>query len=450
MNILGEFKGQLWDYQQEDADYAVSRGDLLFGHKTGLGKTPMTLYAATKFGGSRILITGTKSALATWLAEVPKWTEGTPVYIGGKKCNPDKLWEEATTRGKSGIWLISHRRFANYMLKWQNSKKPSWDTLIEDEAHKSKNRNTDLFEGLKKIDVAHRLLASATPVSRGAQDMWAHLNQLDPTGFSSFWRFANEHCWVNKDTYGTSIEGVKDPKKLRELLKKYYRSRRYEDVKKSMPPVRRQPVTVYMGTEQERLYNKLAKDMLLMEGENLIISSGKLAVDVRLRQMALCPQVLDPSFPRGAAVDYLMDEIPTDDQHTVIFSISKAVLDNVAYHLAEQGVKCFRLHGGMEPDEVIEEVTKFKEARGTMLCTIAFAQSFALDTVGRAYVIGIDPDPINNLQAEGRLRRANSVLVEGGVLVRYIIVADTREEDFKDIVNRKIEEVSRFIPDYVS
>lgn len=83
-----------------------------------------------------------------------------------------------------------------------------------------------------------------------------------------------------------------------------------------------------------------------------------------------------------------------------------------------------------------------------MLCTIAFAQSFSLDTVGRAYVLGIDPDPINNIQAEGRLRRGNSKLGPEGVLVNYIVIKNTREEDFKGIVNEKTDTVGDFFPGY--
>jgi superfamily II DNA/RNA helicase len=271
---------------------------------------------------------------------------------------------------------------------------------------------------------------------------------MDPKNFSSYWRFVSEYCFVEKGSYGTSIEGTRNKEQLKELLRSYYTTRRYADVKEQMPPLRRQLVELEMEPEQTKLYNEMQKTMMLVGEESLVLASGALARDTRLRQIALCPQSLSLDFPVGAGVEYLMEEIPAEDQHTVVFSVYKQVLYVVKKQLESQGVKCFILQGGMEPNEIVEEVRRFKESGGTMLCTIAFAQSFALDTVSRAYVLGLDPDPINNIQAEGRLRRGDSDLGPEGVLVRYIIIKGTREEDFKEIVNTKISNIEKFMPNY--
>ena len=445
--ILGNFKGTPWPYQKEDGNLLIRRGSLILGHKTGLGKTFISLYGASAFGGERIFITGTKSSLATWLTEVPRWTDGTPMYLGVKTKDLKGEWAKMLMKGQPGIWLMTHSMFQLYMAK-HLGKKPWFNTLIEDECHKSKNKNTLLFKALKGVEADHRILASATPTSRGAQDIWAHLNQIDPKNFTSYWRFVNEYCFVDKGAYGTEVEGTRNKEQLRELLKKYYATRRYQDVKAQMPPLRRQVVELEMEPEQVKLYNEMQKTMMLVGEESLVLASGALARDTRLRQIALCPHSLSSDYPVGAGVEYLMEEIPAEDQHTVIFSVYKQVLYSTRKALESQGVKCFMLQGGMEPNEIVEEVRRFKESGGTMLCTIAFAQSFALDTVARAYVLGLDPDPINNIQAEGRLRRGDSNLGPEGVLVRYIIIKGTREEDFKEIVNTKLSNIEKFMPNY--
>lgn len=446
--ILGTFKGEPWPYQQEDADLLIRRGDLMLGHKTGLGKTFISLKGVCEFGSDRLLITGTKSSLATWLTEIPKWTEGSPMYLGVKTPKLQEEWQLACQKGRPGIWLLTHSMFQQFVHKNKSYKKPAWGSVIVDEAHKARNRTKLLHKALKAIDADHRIEASATFASKGAQDIYAPLNRIDPKMFPSYWKFVNTFCFVEDTPYGKSVFGTRNAKQLRALLKDYYVTRKYSDVKGQMPPLRRQVVPLMMDTEQDRLYRKMEKDLILDEGERLIIAPGSLSRDVRLRQIALAPQVLDPSFPMGAGIEYLMEEIPAEDQHTVVFSQFKEVLYKVRDALSSQGVKCFMLQGGMEPDEVVREVARFKEVGGTMLCTIAFAQSFSLDTVGRAYVLGIDPDPVNNIQAEGRLRRGNSNLGPEGVLVRYIVVKNTREEDFKGIVNEKTDTINDFFPGY--
>lgn len=447
MSILGNFKGIPWDYQQEDSNITVAhKGRMLLGHQTGLGKTFISLHALSRLSPERLIITGTNSALSVWLSEVPLWTDGQVQYISRKKNNVEKLWGEAIQKDRPGIWLINHAMF-QIMAEKTNPKLLRWDAIIEDEAHKSKNRKTLLHKAMKKIDTNACIMASATPASRGAQDMWAHLNILDPKRFSSYWRFVNRYCYVENSMYGTQIEGTRNKAELKELLKDYYIRRRYEDVKTQLPPLRRQVIELEMTTEQEKVYRQLSDTMMLETEERFILTPGVLSQIQRQRQLALCPRSLSRELPLGSGVEYILDEVTPEDNHVVIFSIAAKVLEVIREELIKAGVKCFSLRGGMEPDEVVEEVRKFKEQRGTMLCTIAFAQSFALDTVDRAYVIGADADPTNNIQAEGRLRRGNSIQMEG-VLVKYLIIIGTKEEDFRNIINTKINTVRDFIPLY--
>ncbi|MEM3041555.1 MAG: hypothetical protein QXG97_05985 [Nitrososphaerota archaeon] len=82
-----------------------------------------------------------------------------------------------------------------------------------------------------------------------------------------------------------------------------------------------------------------------------------------------------------------------------------------------------------------------------MLCTIDFAQSFSLDTVETAYMLGFDWDPNDNLQAEGRLRRLNSPTATP-CLVRYIVLTGTVYDHVKDVVNGKVWTTSQFLQTY--
>lgn len=333
-------------------------------------------------------------------------------------------------------------------------KKPHFDMVIVDEAHKMKNRKSQLFGVLGDIESKGLLLLTATPASRGAQDMWAYLNALNPKYFSSYWRFVNTFCFVDDSGYGKEIYGTRNAQVLKETLKGYYIKRTYEEVKSQLPPLRRESIELEMDLVQEKLYTDFDSDMVLVRPtEGILVAPGDLAKLSRLRQLALCPRVLDAAYPLGVCVDTLLEELEEteqSDRHVVVFSVYSKILEVIGEELVRRNIPYEFLKGGLEPQEVNERVARFKTGRKVMLCVLTFAQSFALDTVRFAYVIGADFDPINNIQAEGRLRRGDSDLPPEGVLVKYLYPKNTREMVTKDIINGKVVTVRQFLGDYGS
>jgi len=459
--ILGEFKGTPWDYQQEDSDSIVKAGwRMILGHRTGLGKTFISLHAASRMSNCQsMLITGIKSSIAVWMLEVPKWTHGEVKYISRvQKDGYDRFLR--CVSGEPGVWLINHSLLRNYMARYQREfhlkkfKKPRFDMIIVDEAHKMKNRKSQLFDTVRDMDSRGLLFLTATPASRGAQDMWAYLHLLDPKYFPSYWQFVNTFCFVEETNWGKDVYGTRNAEALKRTLQGCYIKRTYEEVKSQLPPLRREAIELEMDPVQERLCREFDDRMILERPtEGLLVASGDLAKLSRLRQLALCPRVLDNEYPLGTCVDGLLEELQDMDpseRHIVVFSVYSRVLEVIGEELVRCDIPYEFLRGGLEPDEVNEKVARFKEKRKVMLCVLTFAQSFALDTVRFAYVIGADFDPINNIQAEGRLRRGDSDLPPEGVLIKYMYPKDTREMATKDIINGKVVTVRQFLEDYGS
>lgn len=433
---------------------------MILGHRTGLGKTFISLHATSRMPNCRsVLITGIKSSIAVWMLEVPKWTHGEVKYISRVQVDGYDRFLRCVS-GESGVWLINHSLLRNYMTRYQKEfhlkkfKKPHFDMVIVDEAHKMKNRKSQLFGVLGDIESKGLLLLTATPASRGAQDMWAYLNALNPKYFSSYWRFVNTFCFVDDSGYGKEIYGTRNAQVLKETLKGYYIKRTYEEVKSQLPPLRRESIELEMDLVQEKLYTDFDSDMVLVRPtEGILVAPGDLAKLSRLRQLALCPRVLDAAYPLGVCVDTLLEELEEteqSDRHVVVFSVYSKILEVIGEELVRRNIPYEFLKGGLEPQEVNERVARFKTGRKVMLCVLTFAQSFALDTVRFAYVIGADFDPINNIQAEGRLRRGDSDLPPEGVLVKYLYPKNTREMVTKDIINGKVVTVRQFLGDYGS
>ncbi|XP_043540240.1 chromodomain-helicase-DNA-binding protein 8-like, partial [Chiloscyllium plagiosum] len=58
-----------------------------------------------------------------------------------------------------------------------------WRCVIIDEAHRLKNRNCKLLEGLKLMDLEHKVLLTGTPLQNTVEELFSLLNFLEPTQF---------------------------------------------------------------------------------------------------------------------------------------------------------------------------------------------------------------------------------------------------------------------------
>ena len=67
-----------------------------------------------------------------------------------------------------------------------------WRVVIIDEAHRLKNRNCKLLEGLKSLDLEHRVLLTGTPLQNSVEELFSLLNFLEPTTFPSHIAFLQQ------------------------------------------------------------------------------------------------------------------------------------------------------------------------------------------------------------------------------------------------------------------
>lgn len=443
-------------YQREDASFVAKYGRGILGHKTGLGKTLISLLAWKLMGEPQpvLIITG-KSGLSVWPDEIGKWVwpevsqdtvENATIYHGHGP-RRDASWKAAKTLDK-GIWLTNYHLFREDFLRHPHLITKQWGLVIMDEAHKARNRKTDTYKAVSRIKARHKIFLSATIAGRGPQDVWTVLNMLDPGLFGSYWKFVNTFCYTERNPWGgTEIIGTRNAEALRNMMRgRFYRTRTYEEVAPELPTVTRQPVLIDMDPVQRELYDRLKEEFILDLPDQLVMTPTVLANITRLRQMCVCPQLLDPSLPIGASFTALAEAIE-DDPHTVVFTPFRAVMPILQAYLERSGYgPVFQLYGGMEPEDVKERSRQFKDARGIMLCTVDFAQSFALDTVRTGNFLGFSWDPNANEQAEGRLRRLDTKHRDP-IFIRYFINRGSVEEDAREVVNGKVYTVSQFMQD---
>jgi len=441
-------------FQKEDADFAARNDSVVLGHQTGLGKTFISLLAWSKWPkANKALICGTLGSMATWYKVLSRWGGITPKFIQGRS---DPLWAEALA-SREGVYMCTYMTFL-YGMKTVLRGKPRFDILVNDELHRMMRTRNQMWKAFKRLDFDHYLGLSATWASRGPQDCFPVLNLVNHQSFPSYWRYVNTWCYVEKTTYGTEVFGIRNAENLRKMLhERYYRGRTWPEVggqfrqglHAESDPVMRRVEEIPMGKQQIKLIQQLDQDMIAELGLDRVVTPNSLALLTRKLQMAISPKILMPSAEYGGVIDWMVNTIQ-DDPHTVVFcpfreglSVLRQALIDDKY--PDQKIYVFR--GGMRPDEINEQVLSWKASKGVALCTIAFAQSFDLDTTDTAYMLGFDWDPNNNYQAEGRLRRFDSI-IQTPCMVRYIVPEGSDYHEVMGVIDGKVTNVREFLVGY--
>lgn len=449
MNVLSPAIEEAWKvavpFQVEDAEFAIKYDSSVMGHKTGLGKTFMAMLAWSRWkGANKALILGTLGSMATWDRLLQKWGGVKPRFVQGIS---DPGWDEFITC-RSGVFMCTYQSFLWNMKKVLRGK-PHIDVLINDELHKVMRTRNATWKAIKRLDFDHYLGLSATWASRGPQDIYPVMNLVNHRTFSSYWRWVQTWCYVERvEGMGTQIWGVRNEANLQKMLwERYYRMRAWRDVGNQFrtgsnnqdEPVIRRPEVVPMGKQQAKLIQDLDRDMMVMLGNEMVVTPNSLALLTRKLQMAVSPKILLPSAEYGYPVEWLANKI-ADDPHAVVFCPFREGLDVVKQKLIDDGYpenRIFIIRGGMKPDDLNKAVDLWKKNQGVALVTISFAQSFPLDTTDNAYMLGFMWDPNDNYQAEGRLRRFDTIL-QTPCNVSYIVPEGSDYHQVMEVLDGKV------------
>jgi hypothetical protein len=447
-----------WDvavpFQEEDARFAAANNSVVLGHETGLGKTFIALLAWSLWPqAQKGLIVGSLASCATWARLLRHWGGTQTTHIYG---NNQTMWQEAI-QARTGIWTCTYSTFL-WLMKGVIRGKPEFDVLINDELHKTMRRRNQTWKALKRLEFEHYIGCSATWASRGPQDLFPVLNLVNHRTFSSYWKFVETWCYVEKSNFGTQIFGVKNLDNLRKMLwSQYFRSRTWpevgvqflgEEYAGQKPVVRRQEV-VPMSAQQTKIIDDLDRDMIAILNEEMIVTPNSLTALTRKMQVAISPKILMPSADYGGPVEWLAAKIE-DDPHTVVFCPFIQGLDIVRQKLIDDGRPAediFILRGGVKMEEVYQIIDRWKACKGVLLCTISFAQSFPADSTNTAYALGFMWDPNDNSQMEGRLRRLDSI-IKSPCLVTYIIPEHSDYEVVREVVNGKLMNTRTYLEGY--
>ncbi|MGV3599666.1 MAG: DEAD/DEAH box helicase [Dyadobacter fermentans] len=406
------FQGILRPYQKTGYDWLRFLKQYRFGgclaDDMGLGKTVQTLalLQSEKEGGAdrpSILIMPT-SLLYNWQLEASKFTPDLRVllYTGTNREKDTAQFDHydliLTSYGiiRLDIDLMEDYRF-NY--------------VILDESQAIKNPSSIITKAVRRLNSAHRLVLTGTPIENNTLDLWSQMSFVNPglLGSQTFFR----------DEFQVPIEKKGDEektKRLYNLIKPFILRRLKSQVATDLPEKVESIQYCDMSGEQEKAYEEAKayyRNLILQSIDSEGMSKSQLVVLqglTRLRQLANHPVMVDPEYAHDSGkfedVLYKLQTVMSEDHKILIFSQYIKHLDLFRHYLDEKEINYAYLDGATRDRQ--EQVESFQNDENIKIFLISLkAGGLGLNLTAADYVFILDPwwNPAIEAQAVDRAHR---------------------------------------------
>jgi chromodomain-helicase-DNA-binding protein 7 len=267
---------RLREYQLEGINWLtfcwLNSRNCILADEMGLGKTvqSVTFLQEVAHYGIRgpFLVIVPLSTIGNWIREFERWTEFNVIMYHGSSASRQMLQDYEFYFTENGTLPEVSNSAANAPASSKKTAKFNalittfevvlsdvplfcefkWRNIIIDEAHRLKNKNCKLIEGLRYIDVEHKVLLTGTPLQNNVEELFSLLNYLEPTQFHSAVEFMQDFGDLKTDTQVSNLQALLKPMMLRRLK---------EDVEKNLAPKEETIVEVELTNTQKKYYRAI-------------------------------------------------------------------------------------------------------------------------------------------------------------------------------------------------
>lgn len=363
---------------------------------------------------SSILIVCSGPAQSTWKWQIPFWLpkiDPTDIHVvSGNEIQREKMWARAQI--EPGFYIVNNATFfRDYdLIRGTIHKPPHWGLAIFDEYHKyMSSRRSKTFKKIKSLSLKmdNFILTTGTPITKHPGNAWTAFNVVQPRLYGSYWRFVNTWCHVAEGMFGKEILG---PKNIDNFKKEMDRNMVYIPegvVADDLPAGQRSAVSIDMTPLQQQYYEKLCDELMaITESGEIIIAKNSMDRVLKLRQLLCCPELLGIA-DMGGGYEYIIDQLK-EESHALVFVPFRDAVKSIAAHMQADGFEPEIMMGGLTPDEQRKRLQRAKSSGQPVIATIAYGESWDLETCCRTFFLGYDFNKSNLEQAEGRTRRKSS------------------------------------------
>lgn len=422
---------KLFPYQRVAVKWLTSVGSGVLADEQGLGKTVMAVCAARECDPARALILCPSAKTGDWERHVRQWIPEAVVMelVAGPEARAEQIrrWSEI------GGYLVS-----NYAKAVIHVGDLHPDLIIIDEAHKARNRKTEVSFQLRKICKRANwvFLMTASPTVNTATDIWPLLNMCDPVRFGSYWGFVFRFFDVERDEYGLKVLGVKDSERgaFERILRPYVLQRAG---KLGLKPSSMRQVDYVLPDAQRGLYESMAETGSCEFDGEAVEQLDILAQITRLRQLALDPGLLFETYRGPSKLDALPSIVGERPGQVVVFTAYAQLADRACRRLQSEHISATVLTGQLSKSERDANLIGFQRGEAQVIVVTHGTGGEGLDLfqADRAVFLDLAWHPAGNEHAAKRILRYGQKSKDTEVIFLHSV--STIEDHVRDIVLEK-------------
>ena len=388
----------------------------------GLGKTlqAITLIQSRASQGAALVLMPT-SLLHNWQQELSRFAPALNVGILNQQ-GIDR--RQLVSNAGAGDVVLS--TYGLLVTESELLSERTWSTIVLDEAHTIKNRDTQTSKGAMTLKGDFRLMLTGTPLQNHLSEIWNLFQFANPGLLGTFQQFT--------DRFILPVERDHDQERqllLRRLLSPFLLRRTKDDVLNELPEKTEITLRVELSPEEQALYDNLRQQAIanLEEGSKSALQT--LAEITRLRQAACHPKLinkqLDIPSSKSLAFLNLVEELRQSGHRALVFSQFTSHLALIREALDKQDTPYLYLDGSTSSYERDRLVKKFQTGEEPLFLISLKAGGLGLNLTAADYVVHLDPwwNPAIEDQASDRAHRIGQ---ERPVTVYRLIAAGTIEE----------------------
>jgi superfamily II DNA or RNA helicase len=424
-------QAELRDYQVQGfrwmARLAMWGAGACLADDMGLGKTLQSialLLERAKQGPALVVVP--TSVLLNWVSELERFAPQLhPVVLHDARGDRARLVADTQP---FDVLLTTYGILAKEV---ETLTSRTWSTLVLDEAHTIKNRDTKMSRAAMQLPADARVLLTGTPLQNNLSELWTLFQCANPGLLGDFSAFTAKFL--------NPIEKQDDAdrrRQLKQLLRPFILRRTKTEVLDELPEKTEITLRVDLSTDERALYESLRRQAIDNLSGATAQPGGSAAIQAlaeitKLRQAACNPALVNPELPiassKTAAFCDLVDELIAGHHRALVFSQFTSHLALIRAALDARKIDYLYLDGATTSAQRARLVRKFQEGETPLFLISLKAGGLGLNLTAADYVIHLDPwwNPAIEDQASDRAYRMGQTRP---VTVYRLIAADTIEE----------------------